>query len=203
VLDDTDVLVWWSHTAVDLVLPEVTERVHDRILAGMGFIPLHSSMSSHIFRRLLGTRARIYFRNVGERERLWVIDPAHAIVRGVDRYIELDREEMYGEDFEIPAPDELVFVSWFEGGEVFRSGCCWRRGRGRIFYFRPGHESFPTYYNEDIQTVIYNACIWAAPPFPVAPNRDHVRVTQPVEPAEISDFRRTILMKSSGVSAAR
>ena len=94
---------------------------------------------------------------------LWVVDPAHPIVEGMPDYFELPNTEMYGEPFGIPKPDDLVFISWFQGGEVFRSGCCWHRERGRVFYFRPGHETFPIYHNADVQRVIYNAVRWAAP----------------------------------------
>ena len=84
-------------------------------------------------------------------------------MRGLGEYIELEHEEMYGEHFDVPQPDELVLISWFEGGEVFRSGCCYTRGLGKIFYFRPGHETYPTYYNEEVRKVIVNAAQWAAP----------------------------------------
>ena len=56
-----------------------------------------------------------------------------------------------------------MLVSWFAGGEVFRSGCCFNRGHGRIFYFRPGHETYPTYYDENVIRVITNAVRWCAP----------------------------------------
>ena len=76
---------------------------------------------------------------------------------------EIGPEEMYGERFDIPAPETLIFLSWFSGGELFRSGCCYTRGRGKIFYFRPGHESYPTYLNPDDRRVIANAARWVAP----------------------------------------
>jgi trehalose utilization protein len=129
----------------------------------MGFIALHSTLVAPIFRKLMGTTATMRWRNVGERERVWVIDRAHPIAQGIGDFIELQAEEMYSEDFDIPPPDDLVFISWFEGGEVFRSGCCWKRGRGRVFYFRPGHETAPTFHNEKVQRVLYNAVMWAAP----------------------------------------
>ncbi len=109
----------------------------------------------------MGTTCDLKWREADEKERLWVVDPSHPITEGIGEYIELEKEEMYGEHFDIPAPDELVFVSWFEGGEVFRSGATFKRGKGKIFYFRPGHETYPTYHNEDIQTVIRNAVKWA------------------------------------------
>ena len=162
-LADTDVLVWWGHMHHDEVADEVVERVRQRVLDGMGLIVLHSAHFSKLFQRLMGTTCNLMWRADGENERLWVVDPAHPIVAGVGEYIELAEEEMYGEHFDIPAPDTLVFVSWFAGGEVFRSGCCFTRGAGRIFYFRPGHERHPTYYDPAIGRVIRNAVHWAAP----------------------------------------
>jgi trehalose utilization protein len=164
VLDETDVLIWWGHIAHDQVADEVVERVHARVLDGMGLIVLHSGHASKIFSRLMGTQTgRLKWREADEKERLWVVDPSHPIAEGIGEYIELEREEMYGEHFDVPLPDELVFVSWFEGGEVFRSGITYRRARGKIFYFRPGHETYPTYHNPQVLRVIGNAIRWAAP----------------------------------------
>jgi trehalose utilization protein len=123
----------------------------------MGLIVLHSGHFSKIFKELMGTSCDLKWREADEKERLWVVDPSHPIAEGIGEYIELEKEEMYGEHFDIPAPDELIFTSWFEGGEIFRSGCTFKRGNGKIFYFRPGHETYPTYYNEQIQQVIKNA----------------------------------------------
>ena len=112
----------------------------------------------------MGTRSeRLKWREADEKERLWVIDQAHPIVAGLGEYIELAAEEMYGETFHIPPPDELIFISWFQGGEVFRSGVTYHRGQGKVFYFRPGHETYPTYHNKEILQVISNAVRWAAP----------------------------------------
>jgi trehalose utilization protein len=163
VLANTDVLFWWGHMAHEEVNDEIVERVHARILEGMGLVVLHSGHFSKIFRKLMGTTCNLKWREIGEKERLWVIDPAHPIAAGLGEYIELAHEEMYGEHFGIPAPEELVFISWFQGGEVFRSGCCYHRGNGRVFYFRPGHETLPTYHQPDIQQVLYNAALWANP----------------------------------------
>jgi trehalose utilization protein len=163
VLDATDVLVWWGHKAHDEVADAIVDRVHGRIMGGMGLVPLHSAHFSKLFRKLMGTPCTVNWRADGERERLWVVTPEHPIAQGIGPYIQLEQEEMYGEPFGVPQPDELVFLSWFRGGEVFRSGCCYTRGRGRIFYFRPGHETFPTYENADVIRVIANACRWAAP----------------------------------------
>ena len=164
VLEDTDVLVWWGHMAHHEVEDAVVERVHRRVLdGGMGLVVLHSGHQSKIFRKLMGTSCDLKWREAHEKERLWVVDPAHPIAAGLPEYFELKPEEMYGEHFDIPAPDELVLVSWFEGGEVFRSACTFKRGRGKIFYFRPGHETYPTYYHPLVRRVIANGVRWAAP----------------------------------------
>lgn len=163
VLQQTDVLVWWGHVAHDEVSDDVVARIQQRVLGGMGLIVLHSGHFSKIFKSLMGTTCDLKWREANEKERLWIVQPNHPIADGIGEYIELEKEEMYGEHFDIPTPDELVFVSWFQGGEVFRSGCTFHRGMGKIFYFRPGHETYPTYYNKDIQQVIINAVKWAVP----------------------------------------
>ncbi|WP_067844279.1 ThuA domain-containing protein [Amphibacillus sediminis] len=162
-LADTDVLIWWGHLAHHEVDDQLVEEIHQRVLDGMGLIVLHSGHFSKIFKRLMGTGCDLKWREADDRERLWVVDPSHPITAGLDQYFELEKEEMYGEHFDIPAPDQLIFISWFEGGEVFRSGATYQRGRGKVFYFRPGHETYPTYYDQNVQTVIKNAVNWAAP----------------------------------------
>ena len=158
-----DVLLWWAHTAHPEVNDDVVARVQKRVLEGMGFIVLHSAHFSKIFRALMGTSCVLDWRVANERERLWNIEPSHPITAGIGPYIEMPNSEMYGERFDIPTPDKLIFISWFEGGEVFRSGCCWERGHGRIFYFSPGHETYPVYYHPQIRRVLANAVHWAAP----------------------------------------
>lgn len=160
--DNTDVLLWWSHVCHDKVSDATAERVKERILKGMGFIPLHSSHMCKPFRLLMGTGCTLKWRE-GDKERLWCCNPGHPIAEGVPESFVLDPEEMYGEHFDIPAPDDVVFISWFKGGEVIRSGCTFTRGYGKIFYFRPGHESYPTFYNENVQKIITNAVRWARP----------------------------------------
>ncbi|MBV8223790.1 MAG: ThuA domain-containing protein [Verrucomicrobia bacterium] len=162
-LSETDVLIWWGHIAHRDVGDEIVDRVQKRVLEGMGLVVLHSGHYSKIFKRLMGTTCSLKWRVAGEKERLWVCNPGHPIAQGINSYFEIPHEEMYGEPFAIPTPDETVFISWFEGGEVFRSGCCWKRGNGKIFYFRPGHESFPTYRQPEVQTVIRNGVRWAMP----------------------------------------
>lgn len=163
IVHDTDVLIWWGHKAHDKVSDDVVNRVQKRVLEGMGLIVLHSGHESKIFKRLLGTNCSLKWREAAEKERLWNIEPGHPITQGIGEYIELPQAEMYGERFDIPTPDKIIFLSWFQGGEVFRSGCCWERGHGRIFYFRPGHETYPIFYKEEIQRVITNSVRWARP----------------------------------------
>jgi trehalose utilization protein len=163
ILDQTDVLTWWGHCAHGDVDDKIVDRVQARVLQGMGLIVLHSGHYAKIFKRLLGTTCSLTWREAGEKERLWVCNPGHPIAQGIDRFIEIPQEEMYGEPFGIANPDEVVFLSWFEGGEAFRSGCTWKRGNGKIFYFRPGHEAYPTYHQKEIRRVIQNAVYWARP----------------------------------------
>lgn len=161
-LTNTDVMIWWGHAAHEQVQDAIVDKVHQRVLKVMGLLALHSAHYSKIFKKLMGTGCGIKWRKVGEPERIWCVDPGHGISNGLPEYFELPHTEMYGELFDVPAPDELVFISWFEGGEVFRSGCCWRRGKGRIFYFRPDHDTFGIYYDPHIRHVIANAVRWAA-----------------------------------------
>ncbi|MCS7061387.1 MAG: ThuA domain-containing protein [Anaerolineae bacterium] len=163
VLGTTDVLIWWGHMAHGDVRDDIAEKVVQRVWAGMGLVVLHSGHFSKPFKRLMGTDCALRWREAHDKERLWVVNPGHPIAQGLPDYFELPEEEMYGEHFGIPEPDELVFVSWFTGGEVFRSGCCWYRGMGKVFYFRPGHETYPTYYDEHVRKVIANGVRWAAP----------------------------------------
>lgn len=174
VLATTDVLTWWGHMAHGDVRDDIVSKIQQRVLDGMGLVVLHSGHFSKIFKRLMGTTCNLKWREIGEKERIWVVEPGHPIAAGMEEYIEIDHEEMYGERFDIPPPDELVLVSWFAGGELFRSGCCYYRGRGKIFYFRPGHETYPTYHHAGVLQVIANGVRWSAPtggPAPIFGNR--------------------------------
>lgn len=180
VLDTTDVLIWWGHTAHDAVPDEVAEKVQQAVLRGMGLIVLHSGHLSKPFRRLMGTSCTLKWRD-DDRERIWCVNPAHPIAAGLPEHFELAVQEMYGEPFDIPEPDETVFISWFSGGEVFRSGVTYHRGYGKVFYFQPGHESCPTFYDPHIQQVLRNAVHWAAPT--VRRGEVNCPNTEPLEPA--------------------
>ncbi len=162
VLDDTDVLIWWGHKKHGDVPDEIAKRVQERVLRGMGLIVLHSGHHSKPFRLLMGTTCDLLWRD-NDRERIWCCNPAHPIAEGIPPHFELEHEEMYGEHFTIPTPDDVIFLGWFAGGEVFRSGCTFTRGLGKIFYFQPGHEEYPTYKNEVVQKIIKNAIKWAKP----------------------------------------
>lgn len=162
VLAETDVLVWWGHMAHHLVPDEIVERVKKYVLMGMGLVVLHSGHHSKIFRALLGTTCNLKWRD-NAKERIWVVKPNHPIAAGVEETFVLEPEEMYGEPFDIPEPMETIFMGWFNGGEVFRSGCTWVRGNGKIFYFQPGHETNPSFLNANVQRIIRNGVRWACP----------------------------------------
>lgn len=158
----TDVLVWWGHAAHGEVDDEIVERVHRHVLAGLGLIVLHSGHFSKIFQKLMGTSCALRWRGETDRELVWTVDPTHPIAQGVPHPLIIEEQEMYGEFFDIPTPDELIFISSFSGGEVFRSGCTWKRGHGRIFFFSPGDQEYPVYFQPDIRRVIANGVEWAA-----------------------------------------
>ena len=167
VLANTDVLIWWGHLAHRKVPDEIAFRVCDAVRRGMGFIALHSAHESKPFRYLMGTSGTLTWREDGDKERLWVVKPSHPIVQGLERYFELPEVETYGEPFGIPEPDEVVLIGWYDGGEVFRSGCTFHRDNGKIFYFQPGHETYPIFHDKNVQKVIRNAVYWAMPQYRV------------------------------------
>lgn len=162
-LENTDVLIYWGHCAHDKVTDEAAQRVADHVRRGMGFIGLHSAHFSKPLKLLLGTTMTLSWKD-NDSEKLYVTAPTHPIAEGVPPMIELPEEEMYGEYFDIPKPDDVVFTGWFKGGCVFRSGVTFSRGYGKIFYFQPGHEAFPIYYNKEVQKIIRNAVHWTALP---------------------------------------
>ena len=180
-LNTTDVLVWWGHCAHAKVNDSLVDRIQNRIQRGMGLIVLHSGHASKIFKRMMGTQCRLRWREAGEKERVWVVAPGHPIAQGIPETFVIPHTEMYGERFDIPTPKDLIFITWYEGGEVFRSGVTFERGYGRIFYFAPGHETYPIFFDPDIRRVIANAAKWAAPriireiPCPKVPPQEDIR----------------------------
>ena len=163
VLENTDVMLWWGHMGHHLVSDEIANKVKEAVLRGMGMVFLHSAHHSKPFKMLMGTSCNLSWRVDGDRELLWACNPAHHIAKGIDGVVHIEHEEVYADPFGIPEPDELVFIANFEGGEVLRAGCCYKRGNGNIFYFQPGHEEYPVYYNKDVLKVIKNAIYWAKP----------------------------------------
>ncbi len=192
VLDKTDVLVWWGHMAHGDVSDEVVRRVQTRVLEGMGLVVLHSGHYAKIFKALMGTTCSLKWRESTDKERIWNVNPAHPISQGLGDYFEIPAEEMYGEPFGIPEPDELIFISWFTGGEVFRSGATWRRGHGRIFYFRPGHETYPTYHQPEVRRVIANGVRWARPTVRIPDACPNTPALEPLPPDPEEEQRPTV-----------
>ena len=178
-LNNTDVLLWWGHCAHDKVADALVDKIQKRVLAGMGLIVMHSGHLSKIFRRMMGTVCRLRWREVGEKERLWVVAPSHPIAKGLPETFVIPHQEMYGEPFDIPDDGKIIFMSWFEGGNVFRSGVAFQRDRGKVFYFSPGHETYPVYHDINVQKVLANAIRWSAPE-EIVPDR----VTPQPEPLE-------------------
>ncbi len=188
ILESTEVLVWWAHWHHGNIRDDVAFKVVARVNRGMGFCVLHSGHHCKPFKYLMGTTCNLSWREINERERLWTIDEAHPVVKGVGKGFVIPHEEMYGEQFDVPAPDELVFISWFQGGEVMRSGCVWKRGRGKVFFFRPGHETNPTYRQKEVQTVLVNAVEYLKPAEIVAPyDAPHIKVA-PEGDIQITDW---------------
>lgn len=191
ILEKTDVLVWWGHRAHGEVCDEVVAHVKKRVLEGMGLLVLHSGHYSKIFKVLMGTTCSLKWRESTDKERIWNIAPHHPITQGMGDYFEIPAEEMYGEPFGIPEPDELLMISWFTGGEVFRSGATWQRGNGRVFYFRPGHETYPTYHQPEVQKIIANGVLWARPMVRIPDTCPNSPALEPLPPDPFAASRST------------
>lgn len=177
VLGNTDVMTWWGHIGHQMVDEEIVSKVQQRVLEGMGLIVLHSAHLSKIFQRLMGTRCTLRWREADDKEVIWTVAPTHPIAQGVPQPMIIPSHEMYGEFFDIPVPDEVVFISNFSGGEVFRSGCCFHRGKGRVFYFSPGHETYPIYFQPEIAKTLCNAVAWAHQPELFSVDTSHCPMT--------------------------
>ena len=163
VLNNTDVLLWWGHMNHGEVKDDLVERIRQRVyVGGMGFIALHSAHHSKPFRAIVGTTGNLLWGD-NQKEIIWNIMPSHPIAAGIPSHFELPEEELYAEPFQIPQPDAHIFEGWYEHGYVFRTGCTFLRGAGRVFYFQPGHETCPSFYDANVQRIITNGVRWAAP----------------------------------------
>ena len=163
VLNNTDVLLWWGHCSHWEVKDELAEKVRQRVYRdGMGFIALHSGHHSKPFKAIVGCTGDLQWGD-NQKEVMWNLFPSHPIADGIPEAFDIEEDELYSEPFFIPQPDQLVFASWFENGNIFRSGCCFFRGLGKVFYFQPGHETCRSFYNPYCQKIITNAVRWAKP----------------------------------------
>ena len=163
VLNNTDVLLWWGHMNHGEVKDDLVERIRQRVyVGGMGFIALHSAHHAKPFRAIVGTTGNLLWGD-NQKEIIWNIMPSHPIAAGIPAHFELPEEELYAEPFQIPQPDAHIFEGWYEHGYVFRTGCTFLRGAGRVFYFQPGHETCPSFYDANVQRIITNGVRWAAP----------------------------------------
>ena len=186
-LQAADVLIWWGHARHGQVTEETARRIYTQVHErGMGLILLHSAHYSKPLQWTLAASGHLKggwrVTSPPDREEITVCAPRHPIAEGV-RDFTLESEEMYGAPFEVPAPQCVVFQSHFPlGKEYFPCGICWTVGRGktegftsgpgggvgegqgvgRVFYFRPGHETYPTYYNTTVRKILRNAVLWAA-----------------------------------------
>ena len=199
VLNSTDVLLWWGHCAHAKVDDSLVDKIQSRIQRGMGLIVLHSGHASKIFKRMMGTQCRLRWREVGEKERVWVVSPGHPIAQGIPETFVIPHTEMYGERFDIPDDGKIVFMSWYEGGNVFRSGVAFQRDSGKIFYFSPGHETFPIYHDPVVVKVIGNAIRWAAPQEIFSDRTTHqpeavekITTKNPLKKINTADLHKTI-----------
>lgn len=100
------------------------------------------------------------YRPDGEPSKLQVVKPDHPIAKGVPKMLTVPATEMYDEPFHVPEPDEVIFEEDWDLGEHFRSGMVWNLGKGQIFYFRPGHETYPVFKQPEMIQILANACRW-------------------------------------------
>lgn len=177
-LEKADVLVYWSHGGNGLFPEEVAKLIGAYVLRGLGFVVLHSAIGCKAFKSLMGTTCSIHYRH-DDFERMTCCNPVHPIAAGLPLHIELEKEESYGEFIDVPTPDDIIYLGWFDSGEVCRSVMTWSRGYGKIVFIQPGHETNPSYKNPWIQKLIYNSCIWASRSFhlPEVPTDFHQKTS--------------------------
>lgn len=167
-LNQTDVLIWWGHQKHGEVSDSLVDRIERRVKEqGMGFISLHSSHFAKPYKRLMGTRCSWRdYKADGTSARITVKLPDHPIARGV-RDFDLPKIEFYGEPFAVPTPEAVpldgVYTRPNGTTEPCRMGLCWTVGKGRVFYFVPGHETYDDFFRPEVRQIIRNAVEWAAP----------------------------------------
>jgi trehalose utilization protein len=176
-----DVVVWWGHVRHKDVNDSKVESIVAKVKAGKaGFVALHSAHYSKPFKNLMGTNCGFKKvdanKNEGFVQHLRVVSPMHPIAKGVKDF-DIPKTEIYGEPFEVPMPDAIVLYGHWDTGDSFPDVCCWTVGGkgvssaaakaanpgGRVVYFRPGHETFPIFHQPEVQRVVTNCVLWAAP----------------------------------------
>jgi trehalose utilization protein len=163
-LDETDVLIWWGHQRHGQVSDEAVQRIVARVKdGGMGIIFLHSAHFAKPLKAVLGSSgAWSAYVNDRSTHRITVADTKHPIARGVRDFV-IPKEERYEEPFIVPEPEAVVFDGYYESTKTnARQGLCWTIGKGRVFYFRPGHEEFPIFFMPEVRRILRNAALWCA-----------------------------------------
>jgi len=102
------------------------------------------------------------YRGDGKPSRVTLLKPDHPIAQGIPKEFEIPQTEMYDEPFHVPQPDEVILEERWAAGEWFRSGAVWKLGKGRVFYFRPGHETYPIYKQPIPLKIMTNSVRWLA-----------------------------------------
>ena len=167
-LAGTDVLIWWGHKKHGEVKNELVDKIDQRVRDGkMGFIATHSSHFAKPFKKLMGTACSWGEYVVdGTSVEILVKEPSHPICRGV-RSFKLPKIERYGEPFAVPAPEAVPLDGRYTKPDgktaPARMGLCWAVGKGKVFYFTPGHETYDDYYRPEVRRIFVNAVQWAAP----------------------------------------
>ncbi|MFH1372026.1 MAG: ThuA domain-containing protein [Planctomycetota bacterium] len=167
-LNRADVLIWWGHKKHNQVRDGLVDKIVSRVKdEGMGFISLHSSHFARPNIKLMGTPCS-WKEYLGDSNtlKITVKDPNHPIARGVEDFT-IYHDERYSEPYAVPQPLAVVFEGTYTldngGTDTSRQGLTWEIGKGRVFYFQPGHETNPVFFDPNIRRIISNAVEWAAP----------------------------------------